>query len=280
MYPGARLCSSVEDLPPETTAAIVAVPNALHAPITVNLLLRGIHVLCEKPMATTVESCREMIIAAQETDAVLMIGHHKRFVPCVSKAKQLIGEGRLGAIRSVAASMGLVRTWRSRTNFHRDRSLAGGGVLMDFGVHLIDLILWLIGDVQVVGSHRLPHGTALEEEAKIEFRSGLDVCGVLRVSDCRVLPNVFRVEGVDGFLEFDTYDYPSLKVNTKRSLLCRNLACIAFQWRPESPYRSQLEYFTNALKAPQSLALNTGHDGMQAVSVVSSAYEAADRCGA
>lgn len=278
-FKGARLCRDVEELPSETDAAIVAVPNALHAPITVSLLRRGIHVLCEKPMATSLESCREMIQASRETGALLMIGHHKRFVPSVRKAKDLLDEGRLGPIRSVTCSMGLVRTWRTCSNFHLDRSLAGGGVLIDNGVHLIDLVLWLAGEISVTDRHLVPDA-ALELEAKLEFRVGSSAHGVLRVSDCRVLQNVFRIEGESGFLEFDTYDYPRLKIYSKRSSLSRNLGSLVLEWPKEDPYRSQLAHFADRLKNPASRMTNSGEDGMKAVAVVVGSYGLGQSCAA
>jgi predicted dehydrogenase len=267
----------VSELPPDTDAALVAVPNALHAPISIDLLGRGIHVLCEKPMAITVEACGKMVEASREKGSVLMVGHHKRFVPSVRAAKKLLDAGRLGTIRSVTGSMGMPRTWRNRTAFNLDPSLAGGGVLMDNGVHLIDLVLWLIGEMDVLKCDTLCEHSTLEDEAKMEFLTDKRIAGVLRLSDRRVLPNVFRVEGEDGFLEFDTYDSPSLTIFSRRAPACRSNGSIAFKWPSTSPYKQQLEYFTGRVKGTELLSLNSGEEAMRTVAIITEAYKEVSR---
>jgi predicted dehydrogenase len=271
-FRGAKLCQDLDGLPRETQAALVAVPNALHAPIVVELLKRGIHVLCEKPMATTIEECQRMVQAAHDRGTVLMIGHHKRFVPSIHKAKELLEEGRLGRIHTVNGSMGLPRTWRSRTDFYQDRALAGGGVLMDNGVHLIDLVLWLVGEMEELHCYTLPKGSPLEEEAKLEFRLQGDAAGMLRVSHQRVLPNVFRIEGEAGFLEFDTYDHPSLKVFSRSAQLCQNFGCITLQWAKTSPYQNQLSHFVQFLQGVEPNLMNSGEEALPTIQVIARAY--------
>lgn len=276
-YPGARLYRDVEELSSDTDAAIVAVPNALHAPVAINLLRRGIHVLCEKPMATTVEACKEMVQVSGETGFALMIGHHKRFVPSVRKAKDLLDDGRLGRINCITGSIGLRRTWRSRTSFHLDHSLAGGGVLIDNGVHLIDLVRWLVGQIEVLRCNLVPEHVAVEEEAKVEFRTGSDAHGVLRFSNCRALPNILRVEGDEGFLEFDTFDYPSLKLFLRSTALCRSSGAIALKWPQTSPYVSQLEHFVRFLTGKEPRLLNCGEESVENIAFVTKAYNEARR---
>lgn len=276
-YPGARLIRDIEELPTDTDAAIVAVPNGMHAQITISLLRKEIHVLCEKPMATTVEACEEMVQASKETGSALMIGHHKRFMPSVRKAKDLLDEGRLGRISRITGSIGLLRTWRSRTNFHLDHALAGGGVLIDNGVHLIDLVRWLLGRMDVLSCRLVPEGAAVEEEAKVEFRAGSDALGVLRFSDRRALPNVLRVEGEEGFLEIDTFDYPLLKLYLRNNPLFRTNGAIAFNWPQASPYAKQLEHFVGFVTGQEPRLLNRGEDSVGNLAFVTNAYQTARR---
>jgi predicted dehydrogenase len=276
-YPRTRLYRDVSELPADTDAALVAVPNVLHAPISIELLRRGIHVLSEKPMAITVEGCRKMVEASRETDSVLTVGHHKRFVPSIRKAKDLLDEGSIGTVRSITGSMGLPRTWRSRTGFHLDPSRAGGGVLIDSGVHLIDLVIWLIGSMNVLSSCLLPHGNPVEQDAKVEFLTASGAVGVLRFSDRAVLPNVMRIEGDRGFLEFDTYDRPSLKVFAESTRLCRRVGSVVLTWPTTSPYQAQIEHFVRRVRGIQPMISYEVEDAMQAVSAVMRAYERAGR---
>ena len=273
----AKVCDDVAELPPETQAAIVAVPNAHHAPISRDLLKRGIHVLCEKPMATTVEQCREMVQAAREGSAVLMVGHHKRFVPTVRQAKEWMEQGLLGRIRTITGSMGMPwQSWRSRTRFQHDLGLAGGGVLIDSGVHLIDLVLWLFGEPELLNCHVTPEGSPIEDEAKVEFRTAAGAFGSLRFSRRRMLPNVFRVDGERGFLEFDTYDYPSLKVFSRDRRLCRNVGSVCFRWPHKlpqtSPYLYQLRHFVRFIRGEVSESQNSGEEAARTIEIVGDAY--------
>ena len=272
MHPTARLCQDVDELSTDTDAALVAVPPGSHSRIAMSLLHRRVHVLCEKPMATTVEDCQRMIDVSRQSGAILMVGHHKRFLPSVQKAKEFLANGLLGKIRNVTASMGLRRTWRSHTAFHLDHKVAGGGVLMDNGVHLVNLILWLLGAMEVIRCELVPATSLLEEEAKLVFRVGADTWGVLMVSDQRMLANTFRVEGDEGFLEFDTFDKPLLKVFLTTSPLCRASGSIAFSWPSTNPYRRQLETFVRSIRGEEQILTNQGEEGMQSIKVVTKAY--------
>ena len=123
--------------------AIVASPPAFHAEQTVALLRRGIHVLCEKPMARSLAECDAMLAAASESGRLLAVGHFKRFFPSVQHIKGLIQTEALGAPLSFSFAEGGKFGWpaRSRSFFER----RSGGVLADIGVHALDLALFWFG---------------------------------------------------------------------------------------------------------------------------------------
>jgi len=273
--PGARLCRDLGELPSDTDAALVAVPNALHAPVTVGLLRRGIHVLSEKPLATTVDAAAEMLRVASDARVVLLVGHHKRFVSSVQAAKQLLDAGRLGRLREISGSMGMPRAWQTRSGFHRDPALAGRGVLMDNGVHLIDLVLWLVGEMEVRACCTLPEGAVMEEEAKLEFATSAGAVGVLRLSHRRTLPNVLRIEGEAGFVQLDTFDYPSLKFFSQTAPLCRSSGSLLFECERADPYERQLEHFVHCVRGDEPIPVNSGRDGLRTLTVLAAAYRRA-----
>jgi predicted dehydrogenase len=129
---------------PEVEAAVVATPNALHASQSVALLENGTPVLVEKPMATSVTECDEMIEASRASGAALMVAHCWRFHPEVRAMHERIAAGALGDIVKTRG-YGVHAGW-GPAGWFVDRELAGGGALMDMGVHAIDTARFLLGD--------------------------------------------------------------------------------------------------------------------------------------
>ncbi len=129
---------------PEVEAAIVSTPNALHAPQSIALLRNGKHVLVEKPMATSVAECDEMVEASRATDASLMVAHCWRFRDEVVAMRDRIASGELGEVVKTRG-YGVHAGW-GPSGWFTDRSLAGGGALVDMGVHAIDTARFLLGD--------------------------------------------------------------------------------------------------------------------------------------
>ena len=145
---------------PSIDAAVVATPNALHAPQAVALLRSGTHVLVEKPMAVSVAECDAMIEAAAETGAGLMVAHCWRFHPDVIALRDRIARGELGEVVKTHGYSTHVG-W-GPSGWFTDPALAGGGALMDMGVHAIDTARFLLGDPEP-GSVRASIGTRYAE---------------------------------------------------------------------------------------------------------------------
>ena len=129
---------------PAIDAAVVATPNALHAPQSIALLEAGKHVLVEKPMATTVAECDAMNDAATRGGASLMVAHCWRFHPDVQAMRERIVAGELGEIVKTRG-YGVHAGW-GPSGWFADKALAGGGALPDMGVHAIDTVRYLLGD--------------------------------------------------------------------------------------------------------------------------------------
>jgi len=129
---------------------IVAVcsPNGLHAKHSIQALKAGFHVLCEKPMAISVNDCGEMIKAAEKGNKRLFAIKQNRFNPPVVAIKEAIDEGRLGKIYSVQLSC----FWNRNPDYYANswkgtKDLDGGTLYTQFS-HFIDLLYWMIGDIK------------------------------------------------------------------------------------------------------------------------------------
>lgn len=148
-YGGHSYGSLEEMLASESELDVLAIcsPNGLHSEQTVAALEAGLHVLCEKPMALTVDECREMIQAAEKANRQLMIVKQNRFNPPVAAVKRALDEGRLGRIFSVQLNC----FWNRDAAYYQDSwkgtlDLDGGSLYTQFS-HFVDLLYWMIGDV-------------------------------------------------------------------------------------------------------------------------------------
>ncbi|MGW5983331.1 Gfo/Idh/MocA family protein [Bacillus mycoides] len=134
----------------ELDAVSVCTPNDLHASISIVALQSGIHVLCEKPMATSKKDAEMMIEAAEKSGKKLMIGHNQRFVTSHQKAKQLIENGEIGKIYSFRTAFGHSgpENWsvdgKESWFFKKDEAFLGA--MGDLGVHKADLIRYILNE--------------------------------------------------------------------------------------------------------------------------------------
>jgi predicted dehydrogenase len=133
-------------------ALSVCTPTALHRPFVEAAAAAGVHVLLEKPMATSIADCDAIDRACQEAGVTLMLGFTHRFHAELLTAKRLIDEGRLGTpmLAQDSFTFGEYGPWPA---WYYDRALSGGGELMHDAVHLVDRLAWLIGSpvVEVYG---------------------------------------------------------------------------------------------------------------------------------
>lgn len=147
---GIKSCfSSVDELfeNQNVDAVSICTPPSTHAEIALRAFSYGAHVLCEKTMATTVNDGKRMFEAAQEKGKILMVGFNLRFRPNYQRAKNLILRGRLGHVYCVEGQYltpNPLLTWGKSRWFFRPE--AGGGVLLDQGSHVFDLLNYVFGD--------------------------------------------------------------------------------------------------------------------------------------
>ncbi len=131
---------------PDLDAVSVCTHNDLHSVIAIDFLIAGKHVLCEKPAARILSEALEMQKVAKETGKVLNIGVCNRFNTYVMKVKELIDQGELGEVHHVYASFRKHRSIPGIGGDFTTKAKSGGGVLIDWGVHFLDLIMYCCGD--------------------------------------------------------------------------------------------------------------------------------------
>ena len=133
---------------PEVEAVSVCTPNNVHAPIAIDCLRAGKNVLCEKPAARTYAEALEMQKVQHETGKVLNIGVVNRFNDSVNRIKEYIDSGKLGDVFHVYVSFRSHRSIPGLGGAFTTKAIAGGGALIDWGVHFLDIVMYCCGDPQ------------------------------------------------------------------------------------------------------------------------------------
>ncbi len=126
-------------------AVIITTPNKYHEEYAVDAFERNLHVLLEKPLGHSTESAQRIADAAAESDGVSMVGFNNRFANTVRIVKNRIERGTLGDVTHIEANYVRRRGIPGRGSWFTRRNIAGGGALIDLGVHAIDLALYLLG---------------------------------------------------------------------------------------------------------------------------------------
>ncbi|MGN6125042.1 MAG: Gfo/Idh/MocA family protein, partial [Humibacter sp.] len=130
-------------------AVSIATPTALHAPIAIAALERGIHVLTEKPIAAGIDDAKAMVDASRSAHRVLQVVFNHRLRGDIAELGRIIASGELG--RAYVAKAGWLRRAGVPTSgWFARRELSGGGPLLDLGVHVIDYALHLLGEPEVL----------------------------------------------------------------------------------------------------------------------------------
>lgn len=194
---GAKAYASSEELlsDPAIDAVSICSANKSHAEMTIKALRHGKHVLCEKPMATTLEECEAMTAAAKESGRLLMIGQNQRLAAAHVKARELIRSGEIGEVltfRTTFAHSG-PETWciDKGNIWFFDKNCAAMGVLADLGIHKTDLIQFLVDQTIVEVTAKLTtrdkkdsegHPITVDDNAMCIYTMDGGCCGTMTAS--------------------------------------------------------------------------------------------------
>jgi UDP-N-acetylglucosamine 3-dehydrogenase len=240
------------DLIGRVDAALVATPNTSHADITCALLEAGVHVLCEKPMATNRSDANRMFAAATRSGARLMAGHCLRFSPNMTMLRRIVAEGWLGDVVEITGAIGGPYEGAAhRTDFRRKRGLSGGGVLVDLGIHLIDLAVWIAGEaprqVGYSSAQALP-GWEVEHDADVVMEFPTAGRATISSSFTHPAANTLTVRGTAGWATASLYVATSLTVFAPDARICRRAGAQTLVLPDVSMYEAQLRHFCESVR--------------------------------
>jgi predicted dehydrogenase len=180
--------------------AIVASPVSFHETHTVCALEAGIAVLCEKPLAANTESGERMIAAAHKHQRILSVGLLRRFYSNVQFTKQIIQNKTLGAVTGFSIHEGGAFNWPARSDSFFRKSTAGGGVLLDLGVHVLDLVINWFGEPQELTYADDAMG-GLEANCQMELSYSSGFKGAVHLSRDWSTSNLYVIEFERGTLK-------------------------------------------------------------------------------
>lgn len=252
------------------TAVSVCTPPAFHEEAACAALRAGVAVCCEKPLAHDAASAERMCACAEETGTLLVTAFKFRFFPNVLWAKTLLDAKRLGTVVSArvafAGIIDMSEKWFSR------KSVSGGGVMMDNGVHAVDLLRFLLGEVRSVRAVAAGRGVPLEVEdsAHIFMETASGAWGEAELSWAVPQPrNFLEIHGTGGLLVLwknggrfcPATGEPEECEGTEDPVLA-------------DPFAAQLSWFLGCVEgrcAPRASA----EDGLRAVQIIEAAYVSA-----
>ncbi|MCR2807803.1 Gfo/Idh/MocA family protein [Paenibacillus soyae] len=249
----------------------ITLPTTLHADLTVSLLERGIHVLCEKPIARTSEEARRMAEAAKKTGKTLMIGQCLRFWPAYEFLKECVADGRYGKVLSGS----FFRGGSTPQGWFLDGELSGG-CMLDMHIHDTDVINWLFGKPESVSSiarnvipgsaydivstnYMYPDGMVLNAQADWTLQGDFGFA------------MTFRVNFEGGNLIFENNE---LKVNPNDG------PGFKAELSPDMGYYREVRYFIDAVTNGTPVSVCTPESAADSLAIVEAEIRSADNRGA
>ncbi len=210
-----QLVGDIADLPARVTAAVNATPSHLHVATTLPLIERGVSVIVEKPLAETAEDARQLVDAASG-HSVLTANQYRRFCPSYRLAREIIAGGEIGEVRRIHWAEGQKFEWPTQSGFYFRRPWTTGrprGVLLDIGVHVLDVVCWWLGETPRVVSASMDGFGGPECFTRAELAFG-DIEMNLAVSFHSKLANGFVVEGTKGAVRGSVTDFSTIRIRT------------------------------------------------------------------
>ncbi|MHB8662497.1 MAG: Gfo/Idh/MocA family protein [Acidimicrobiales bacterium] len=261
------------DAHPEMAAIVVALPNRFHRDVVVAALDSGRHVFCEKPLAHSRPDAVEMVEAQLRSDKTIKVGSNLRYFPNVLEAKRVLDAGGIGEPLFVRSWIGHSGWNLGDSSWYSDRDLAGGGTFLDNGVHVLDVVRWLLGEavacVGLLGDRG--NGTELERNAFGLFEMSRGEVVFVHSSWTEWAGYAYlEVYGSEGFVRIDARDGRSDLVVGSRD---GQRAVHDYSDNHPSSFDAEFDhYLTSLLNGDQPTA--SGLDGLRAVDMAFGVYDA------
>jgi predicted dehydrogenase len=261
-----------ELLKEDIDAVIICSENIMHKEMTIAAAKAGKHILCEKPLATTVEDAQAIIEACNKYGVKLQTAFPVRFNPPVQRVKQMIDNGDLGRIVAIRGT----NRGQNPGGWFIEQELSGGGAVLDHTVHVVDLMRWFMNsevkevyaEVDTVFNDIQIDDCGL---LMLEFENGVFASHDPSWSRCKTFPTwgdvTMEIVGTNGVVQLDAFKQHFMVYNDSEQKVNQEF------WG--NSYDLELvEDFINCLKEDREPSIS-GYDGLKAMEVALAAYESA-----
>jgi predicted dehydrogenase len=263
-----RAVARLDDLAGEVDAVILATPPHVRAELAQQALARGLHVLCEKPLANSAEQCRGMLAAAHAAGRTLAVAHTYRFFPNRAYGRELFLKGRFGKLISATIEQGAPYSWHARTAYTLRKECVPGGVLFN-DVHVLDMLLWWFGRPQSFTYLDDSLG-GLESNVRLTLNYPEGATVNYRLSRTCSLSNRAEMRFEKGSLAFPLYDMGDLEV-TVEDQPPRRETLWTKSWDFDAAAKEQLRDFVWAATEGRSSTI-PGEAGLGVVELIEACY--------
>jgi predicted dehydrogenase len=272
--------ADISDLLGKVDVAIVATPPRSHAPVAIRLLEAGIDVMCEKPLATSAAEAKAMVAAAEKYRRILSVGlvtrHHKNN----TLVQELLDDNFLGTLQHVTVEFGAPLDWPMATDAYYRPTTTAGGVLFDAGIHFIDRMAWLFGDLTNISMADDSYG-GFEANAiltgKLMIR-GREVPCSAAFSWTHLLDNCIRLTGATATAELRMNDPDRIwlfkTIAGRRRVL--SISSSNEDATQKDPYQVQLENFAASV-VTRAQPHVTGSSAVLGLEIIERAYAVRQR---
>ncbi|WP_435196301.1 Gfo/Idh/MocA family protein [Natronomonas sp. EA1] len=291
--------ADAEALFADVDAVIVTTPNRFHEEYAVAALEAGLDVLIEKPLAHTLESAQRIASAARSADGFCMVGFNNRFSNAARVLKEYQRVGRLGDVTHVEANYLRQRGIPGRGSWFTSADVAGGGSLIDIGVHAIDLALFFLDFpdiVEVTGVTRSQFGGRDdyafvemwgEDTGPVGFDVDDSVSAFLRCADGRTVSlevawaanrppsDEFYVRGTDAGVRFDRGEQ-SLTLYETRKAGVDHLVESDIETQTGHTHEAEQAVFLDGVRAGEHPGCNTVEEGLAVQRVIDAIYRSSE----
>jgi len=271
---------------PDINIIIVCTPNFLNKKLTIESLNAGKHVFCEKPPAFTGTDVLEIIEAEKNSGKKLMYGFNHRHHDSIIKMKELIESGEYGKVLWSRGRYGKSVTENYYNQWRAKKELAGGGILIDQGIHMLDLFLYLSGDYDIVKAEvsNLYWKMDVEDNAFVILKDSITGKVASLHSTMSQWRHLFSLEIFleKGYMVLNGLITSSLSYGEEVLSVAKNRSTApAATWKDEvitkyninNSWRYEMEHFFNAIENNSPVTIGNSEDAFKLMTIIDKVYE-------